>query len=535
VRLRSPDRSSAVLVAIGVVTCIVLVRNAWVSDDAFITFRTIENWLHGHGLTWNPDERVQVYTDPLWMLLLTVGSLVSGELVTTSMVLGIAITLAALLLFAFGTAASRPTAAAGLVILLFSKAFVDYATSGLENPLAHLLLASVVLVHRRWLEGDADGEGADRTASLTLFGALVALLALTRLDAILIVLPLLAHTAWRRRSVRAWGALALGFVPLVLWEGFSLLYYGFPFPNTAYAKLGTGIGTLPLVRQGLWYLWNSLRNDPLTLPVTALGIAVPLLRRDPRVALLSLGIGLQLLYVVWVGGDFMSGRFLTLPLFGAVLALGRRPLGWRPAGAVAAVAILAGMLASQPPLLSGSGFGMAREDFSRRDAPGRAAHLDAHGVADERWFYYQSTGLLHHGLFLTDHVWVRTGLEARRRAPLVRVFSNIGMLGYFAGPRVHIIDRHALADPLLARLPTIEGWRIGHFPRDIPEGYVDSVRSGTNRLRDPELARLYDALLLVARGPLFRWERLRAIWELNTCGLRRTPASGPPATRGAGS
>jgi hypothetical protein len=36
-----------------------VVRNAWLSDDAYITFRTVDNFIHGYGLTWNVAERVQ--------------------------------------------------------------------------------------------------------------------------------------------------------------------------------------------------------------------------------------------------------------------------------------------------------------------------------------------------------------------------------------------------------------------------------------------------------------------------------------------
>ena len=50
---------------------IILIRNAWVSDDAYITFRVIENFLAGYGLTYNPFVRVQVYTHPAWMFLLS--------------------------------------------------------------------------------------------------------------------------------------------------------------------------------------------------------------------------------------------------------------------------------------------------------------------------------------------------------------------------------------------------------------------------------------------------------------------------------
>lgn len=47
----------------------VIIYTAWVSDDGYITFRSIENWIHGYGLVFNVGERVQTFTHPLWLLL----------------------------------------------------------------------------------------------------------------------------------------------------------------------------------------------------------------------------------------------------------------------------------------------------------------------------------------------------------------------------------------------------------------------------------------------------------------------------------
>ena len=72
-------------------------------------------------------------------------------------------------------------------------------------------------------------------------------------------------------------ALLIGFVPVVAWELFSLFYYGFPFPNTAYAKLKTGIPASELTRQGILYLQDSIARDPITL--TAIGATLTRERR----------------------------------------------------------------------------------------------------------------------------------------------------------------------------------------------------------------------------------------------------------------
>ena len=79
-----------------------------------------------------------------------------------------------------------------------------------------------------------------------------------------------------------------------------------------------------------------------------------------------------------------------------------------------------------------------------------------------------------------------------------------------------MIDTRALADPLLARLPVSAGWRIGHFTRELPLGYLESVKRGRNLIQDPALGALHDALVLVTRGELFAAGRFAEIWKLNT-------------------
>ena len=39
---------------------VLMIKTAWVGDDAYISFRPLDNLLNGHGLRWNVAERVQV-------------------------------------------------------------------------------------------------------------------------------------------------------------------------------------------------------------------------------------------------------------------------------------------------------------------------------------------------------------------------------------------------------------------------------------------------------------------------------------------
>jgi len=117
----------------------VLVRTAWISDDGLISLRTVMNVTHGNGLTFNAGERVQTYTHPLWLALLTASSLAFGNVYYATFALSIAVSL-----WVFWLAVSRANSTwqawVAAAALLSSRAFTDYATSGLETPLVNLLL-----------------------------------------------------------------------------------------------------------------------------------------------------------------------------------------------------------------------------------------------------------------------------------------------------------------------------------------------------------------------------------------------------------
>lgn len=70
---RAPARAEDLLVVVGTFAAFtdLFLANSWVGDDAYITFRGVDNFIHGFGLRWNPVERVQAFTSPLWLLFLS--------------------------------------------------------------------------------------------------------------------------------------------------------------------------------------------------------------------------------------------------------------------------------------------------------------------------------------------------------------------------------------------------------------------------------------------------------------------------------
>ena len=491
----------------------VFLANAWIGDDAYITFRVVDNFLNGYGLTFNPDERVQAYTHPLWMLVLSAAYAVTSDLFYTTLAISYAFCALALVMV-FKSLDSVWRSALFLALLLSSKAFVDYTSSGLEYPLSFLLLC---IFYIRFF-------GTPKTASvsplgLIAFGALASLAFLNRSDSILLYagpLAYLAWIAWPVHRLRLATYFAIAFSPVALWLLFSYIYYGFPFPNTYYAKVATGIPRSLQIRQGLAYVANSINFDPLTLGLVGLTAAVAVqLRRLPEIAAIASAL-VYVLYTVSVGGDFMSGRFFAMPLLVCAIVLvrivRRRELG----AALGAAVVVYNLIAPLAPVKTRASY-----------PDGAWAWRLQNGIKDERGHYHQITNVLFYAPFraLPDHLWYREGTSFRNSAEKVSVQGSIGFFGFTAGPTKYVIDRNALSDPLLARLPVSESlyfeFYAGHFFRELPNGYIESRRERRNLLVDPLLHDYYDKLLNVTAGPVFSRARFGDIWDLNFGRYRR--------------
>ncbi|MEZ5319796.1 MAG: hypothetical protein R2752_20510, partial [Vicinamibacterales bacterium] len=310
-----------------------------------------------------------------------------------------------------------------------------------------------------------------------------------------------AGLSWRPRL----RAIAIGLLPAALWTLFSLVYYGFPFPNTAYAKLATGVDRGELWQQGAIYLLDSVDRDPITMIAIVFGAATGLARRG-LARWVAIGIVLHLAYVVSIGGDFMAGRFLVAPLFAAVLVLTRLvPMEPRPALVAAGLAVAIGLTGARWPPTSDSRF----ERTAAKDS----------GIVDERAVYFRNYSLVWASrASFREPEWPDAAPDARP----TQVLDTCGLMGASGldwGPLTHLLDECALADPLLARLPAVYNtqWRTGHFRRMIPAGYQESLEQGTNVVRDPALRDLYADIRVVTRTQhLLSADRLKAIWRVNT-------------------
>ena len=187
--------------------------------------------------------------------------------------------------------------------------------------------------------------------------------------------------------------------PAGVWMIFAWFYYGSPVPNTAAAKLPVNWPSTERAEPGLYYLWDAVTADPITPLVTVVGVALASGgRRDRAIAFAAMA---YLSYVVFVGGDFMTGRFLSPPVVLALCTIARR-LRWSgPAGAVAASVVLAVAVA----------FPQSRLRIWQQPAEGAPLVIQGRGIVDERAFFYPQTGFVAvlRGNSPGKHPWASAG------------------------------------------------------------------------------------------------------------------------------
>ncbi len=333
----------------------------YMSDDSFVAFRYARNFVDGLGLVYNAGERVEGYTNFLWMMIIALGIKLGFDPVSYSSGLGIGFFILTLILFAslgwrFRNSGRHALLALPLTALALSlhRDICAHVTSGMETSLFTFLISTgfALLLVARSLRGQAAA------------GMIFVLAMMCRPDGVIFLgasaLYLLLVTAKPHRSLGAFLAPSLFiFLPYWLWRW---QYYGFFYPNTFYAKSIS----LPYYSQGLTYLWLYLKTYYVFVVPVILGAILFLrrraavgpvliswwrsIRRQPDqvrpILLAVLFIIPYTLFVVRIGGDFMFARFLipiTPMVYFATEILIEKTAGGRPALVLQAV-VIAGTL-----------------------------------------------------------------------------------------------------------------------------------------------------------------------------------------------
>ncbi len=326
-------------------------RYSFLGDDAFISFRYARNLCEGHGLVWNPGERVEGYTNFLWVILMAFGMLLKVNPEVLSNVIGIGSGVLVLLLLVRLSAErhgwNSPLIWLAPAVLAASRTFTAWCTGGLATMFFTMLVF--------WALIRFAGESEEPARSPVPSSLLFALAALTRPEgnifAAIAGLCFLVELLRRKRTLRSF---MLWLLPLALIVGTHLVwrrsYYGYWLPNSFYAKVSGFWG-------GQAYHYLSMFQRDYKVFLFAPLALLPLIagRRFIHI-LFSAAIAVYLAYVVYVGGDRFEFRFLVpvFPLFYWLLAegimrtgaLGKLKRGMRYTAVFAAVGVSAALWAT---------------------------------------------------------------------------------------------------------------------------------------------------------------------------------------------
>ena len=437
-----------------------------VVDDGFIYLRIVQSTVAGNGPVFNAGERVEAYTSPAWLAVLSVGDLLLPvRLEWLAVLLGLVLSTVgisaamagALRLWGVGGEARADETAvlfpAGALVFAAPFGVWVWHTSGMEGGLVIAWLGCSLLVMARW--------AVDRRPLGLAAQVLVGLGWLMRPELVLFsalfVLVVLAGDRRKQTPIQSVLTVAGMVAVPATYQVFRMGYFGSLVANTAIAKEGTSVywnrGSNYLADfTGPYHLW-------LALALLVLGAHIPLFagldKRRRAVHLAFVGGGLIMgSWVVAVGGDYMHGRLLVPAFFALCAPVAAMPLRLRLRLRHAAVLMLvpwaiAAVVWLRPEQMGG--------------LPSRGHALVAHypgDVTTEDWGWDRSRRPTADDLGPTLHLESTPfGFNpSRAEFPVAHdlptpalTASGIGLTSYALGPDVYVIDTLGLANPIGSR------------------------------------------------------------------------------------
>jgi arabinofuranosyltransferase len=502
------------------------------TDDAFITLRYAQRWLEHGELSWNAGERVEGYSNPLWLLGCAALGAAGFELVLAARVLGAlcaVLTLAALL-HAFPPRVGEPRLRAWIAPLSAALAgpIAAWTLAGLEEPLVLALLACALAPLLRLAR-------EPRARDAWIAGAPLALACLTRPDGALYTAlacgSLLAIHGARTGLRFGLRLAALPIAASALLTCARLAYYGAWLPNTAHAKAAVDGESL---RWGLaHYALPALLPLSAWIALAALGLwgaARVRALRPGTLVLASCAFGWSA-YAIAIGGDDFSAWRHHCPSLLLAGCLAAHSAGAWPRRAPAhptAEASAAGQLGARAARLHHIACALALGLLPLA----QLADVAQHRARGERWVW--------HGLEMGEFFAHAFAHEQ----PLLAI-DAAGCLPYAS--RLPCLDMLGLNDSHIARQPPRPGTRFrpGHMRGDVdyvldrapdllvfgtPPGFpLQAFDAGGSFLHEPRFRADY-RLASFACGPnvpLARvWVRLAG-----RAGVAREPAARDQSSR----
>ena len=475
-----------------------------INDDALISLRYAWNLSHGHGLVWNPGERVEGFTDFLWTLYATIWAFFTPRriLPLVMQISGVAMLMAQAVVF--GRIMRQLSAERGEThpwreVIAFALPFAYcplfyWSMEGLEVCLVAFLVALAVLLYLR--------------GRLTAGAVVLGLAFWTRPDSAIpaaVIMGMASLDAMKNRNLRGEWFRACGALTALVLAIFAFRrgYYGHSWPNTYVLKMRY----FPLMDRielnGIGYVALFLRENALPLSVALLALLVGWTRRR---ALFAALVAPMIAYAVYVGGDALPHwRFIApvVPFLGLILLADGPPAASRKRHrailrAVAVILLFAGWSTTWRAMLP---------EMAEGPSPIERANIET-SVKLNQWLEPAATvGVLHAGSipFYTDfHAFDFLGKcdpVIARFKPDLRGPPHWGGMTSVPGH-----NKHDLNLSIRRHRPTfIESYWWGN---DSAEAYaLQNYEPVATAIATPFSG---NYLLLLKNSPLVRWDRIRS-------------------------
>lgn len=395
-------------------------------DDAYISFRYAANLVAGHGLVYNVGERIEGYTNFLWTLLVAAGLPLGIDPHLSSKILGASAAIGTLWVVYRLSARLQPLGALPCVatwLLAVSSTTSCWAVFGLETPLFTFLVA--LGTWRMFVE-------SEREHAFPISGLVFAIAGLTRPEAPLFLgLPmlLLGRRMFARQTLLRVALFVLPVGAHLLWRH---AYYGAWTPATLAAKTGDLAGQW---KSGRGYVLGWFEHSGPVVFLAFAGIGLAVARRSRELLTITAVMVAMFVYVILVGGDWMSYyRFLAPvePFVFLLVCVGVRQMAQARAPAVLVALALVTMWTG------------VQRYFGLREAQNKF-------IKEEKRFWDNTAGQVAQ--------WLVTHGKPGRVA-----LGDIGFVGWRTN--YPILDLLGLVDPVIARLP-------GGYTKKTGPGYAE--------------------------------------------------------------
>jgi hypothetical protein len=291
-------------------------------DDAMISMRYAWNFSHGHGLVWNPGERVEGYSNLLMTLIMSIPTafLEKKQAVLAIQILGIPTVITAaflsgkltqLLLYESKSAEILAAIVFSGVLMYFPLSY--WSLMGMEGGLITVLTLAAVCLIILWTR-------LRHSRALFLASTCLGLAFLARNDTIIFAAVCFAYIVYDLRNERKRSVLVNLIITFLIYCSFVVallvfrqIYYGELVPNTYTLKLAR----VPLsvrINDGVLYVYQFIRETQYIIAATLIGL--PFLKGRWKWFLAAFPVA-AIGYTIWVGGDnFPLWRFIlpSVPL-----------------------------------------------------------------------------------------------------------------------------------------------------------------------------------------------------------------------------